>query len=41
MMGFPAILFKLCDFESIQDEDMTGDVLTVTGTLPGGIGNFS
>lgn len=36
MMEFPVIPFKLCDFCSIQNEHITGDVLTVTGTLPCG-----
>lgn len=36
MMGFPVIPSKLCDFWSIQHESMEGDVLAITGTLPGG-----
>lgn len=35
MMGFPAIPFKLCDFWQIHHEAWNGDVMTVSGILPG------
>lgn len=35
MMGFPSTPFKLCDFWAIHSETWDGDVLTVSGLLPG------
>lgn len=36
LMGFPIIPFRLCDFGPIHNESWVGNVLTVTGALPGG-----